>query len=143
MGTKNKPGQFDCWNKLWPDEPYFLIMGRDIALPDTVEFWRNIRRNFNDSGTQPIERDVLREAEQVIVDAKAFRADVYLPWKVKIEATQASLNAIDKNTALSNFNGYLAGEGKPALNEVDFAQLLFCCRNAIKLPTPRFETPSE
>lgn len=39
MGTKANPGPFDCYAKLEPNEPYFLIMGRDPMGQQLVEMW--------------------------------------------------------------------------------------------------------
>jgi len=39
MGTKNNPGKHDCWSKLQPDEPYFVLMGRDKMAGQLVEMW--------------------------------------------------------------------------------------------------------
>jgi hypothetical protein len=39
MGSKAQPGAFDCYAKLEPNEPYFLIMGRDPMGQQLVEMW--------------------------------------------------------------------------------------------------------
>jgi len=39
MGTKNNPGKFDCYNKLEPDEPHFVVMGRDAVGWVAVLMW--------------------------------------------------------------------------------------------------------
>ncbi|HAW11807.1 MAG TPA: aspartate decarboxylase, partial [Chloroflexi bacterium] len=31
MGTKNNPGKFDCYDDAHPDEPMFVLLGRDPA----------------------------------------------------------------------------------------------------------------
>lgn len=43
MSTKNHPGQFRCFEAALPDEPMFVILGRDPAGPATVEFWAQER----------------------------------------------------------------------------------------------------
>jgi len=43
MGTKNKPGTFDCYTNAHPDEPMFILLGRDPAAADLVDEWA-IRR---------------------------------------------------------------------------------------------------
>lgn len=47
MGTKNNPGKYDCYNKAEPDEPMFVLLGRDPLAPDVVRFWA-ARRGAND-----------------------------------------------------------------------------------------------
>ncbi|MFM7010128.1 MAG: hypothetical protein ACKO0Z_12495 [Betaproteobacteria bacterium] len=43
MGTKNKPGQFDCYANAEPDEPMFILLGRDPLAPLLVELWADVR----------------------------------------------------------------------------------------------------
>ena len=39
MGTKNKPGAFDCYANAEPDEPMFVLLARDKRAPDLVRRW--------------------------------------------------------------------------------------------------------
>lgn len=39
MGTKNNPGSFDCYANAGPDEPMFILLGRDKFASDTVDKW--------------------------------------------------------------------------------------------------------
>lgn len=48
MGTKRNPGDFDCYANAEPDEPMFVLLGRDPLAPALVELWRAIR--VGDSG---------------------------------------------------------------------------------------------
>lgn len=43
MGTKLKPGKFDCYNNAEPDEPMFVLLGRDPLAPLLVELWADVR----------------------------------------------------------------------------------------------------
>lgn len=43
MGTKNSPGQFDCYAKAEPDEPMFVLLGRDKHAPTLVWLWAALR----------------------------------------------------------------------------------------------------
>jgi len=43
MGTKNKPGDFDCYTNAEPDEPMFILLGRDPLAPSLVFDWANRR----------------------------------------------------------------------------------------------------
>lgn len=40
MGTKNNPGEYDCYQKAEPDEPMFVLLGRDPTASVVVAFWR-------------------------------------------------------------------------------------------------------
>lgn len=43
MGTKDKPGQFDCLAALGDDEPYFLLRSTDPNAPLLVKLWAAAR----------------------------------------------------------------------------------------------------
>ncbi len=60
MGTKNEPGRFDCYTKLAPDEPYFILRAMDAEAADLVELW-DMRASM--SGLCPL--DKINEAKQV------------------------------------------------------------------------------
>lgn len=44
MGTKNNPGQFDCYHAAEPDEPMFVLLGRDPIAPQLVSIWAAIAK---------------------------------------------------------------------------------------------------
>lgn len=39
MGTKNNPGQYDCYAAADPDEPMFVLLGRDRFGASLVKLW--------------------------------------------------------------------------------------------------------
>lgn len=43
MGTKNNPGKFDCYQNAEPDEPMFVLLGRDPSASHLVRLWAYIR----------------------------------------------------------------------------------------------------
>ena len=43
MGTKNDPGVFDCYANAEPDEPLFVLLGRDKHAPTLVWLWATLR----------------------------------------------------------------------------------------------------
>lgn len=43
MGTKNNPGQFDCYAKANDDEPMFVLLARDPFAPILVKLWADLR----------------------------------------------------------------------------------------------------
>jgi hypothetical protein len=43
MGTKNDPGAFDCYANAKPDEPMFILLGRDCHAPTLVWLWASLR----------------------------------------------------------------------------------------------------
>lgn len=45
MGTKNTPGNWDCYANAAPDEPMFVLLGRDPTAAVTLLFWVGARTN--------------------------------------------------------------------------------------------------
>ena len=43
MGTKNNPGLFDCYANADPNEPMFILLGRDKHAPTLVWLWASLR----------------------------------------------------------------------------------------------------
>ena len=43
MGTKAEPGPFDGYAKARPDEPIFVLLGRDPYAAALVELWAELR----------------------------------------------------------------------------------------------------
>lgn len=43
MATKNAPGNFDCYAHAEPNEPIFILLGRDPTASFVVAFWRELR----------------------------------------------------------------------------------------------------
>jgi hypothetical protein len=70
MGTKNNPGQFDCYAKADPDEPIFTIRAKDPIGAMIVRTWAieaGARRLADD--------DKLREALQCADSMEEWRAE--------------------------------------------------------------------
>lgn len=74
MGTKAKPGKFDCYAAALPDEPGFTLLARDESAPDLVRAWAVKRRHMMRVGLAPAD-----DAEKV---AEAFvLADAMRAWR--------------------------------------------------------------
>src|SRR5271154_947158 len=43
MGTKNNPGAFNCYAVADPDEPMFVLLGRDPIAPFLVGWWAGLK----------------------------------------------------------------------------------------------------
>lgn len=72
MATKNNPGSFDCYANAHPDEPMFILLGRDAHAPTLVRSWASLREALNE--------DPLKVAE-----ARAV-ADQMDAWRLEREA---------------------------------------------------------
>jgi hypothetical protein len=69
MGTKNNPGAFDCYANAEPDEPMFVLLGRDKFAPSLVEFWA-WERELDGEAAEKVE-----EARQCAYDMRKWLAD--------------------------------------------------------------------
>lgn len=45
MGSKLKPGKFDCYANAEPDEPMFVLLARDPLAPILVRLWADLREH--------------------------------------------------------------------------------------------------
>jgi len=45
MGTKNKPGAYDCYENAHDDEPMFVLLARDPLAPMLVDLWACLRQH--------------------------------------------------------------------------------------------------
>jgi len=69
MGTKQQPSQYDCLSKLLPDEPNFLLLGRDKCAPVAVWLWAVLREIHADEKPDPDkEREQALEARNIVLD---------------------------------------------------------------------------
>jgi hypothetical protein len=67
MGTKNDPGDYDCYENADPDEPMFVLLGRDRHAPELVLAWATMRENGGE------EAAVVAEARQCAYNMLAYR----------------------------------------------------------------------
>jgi hypothetical protein len=76
MGTKNRPGEFDCYAKAEPNEPMFVLLGRDPSAPAVVRDWADRRELMIDNGQKPeSDRAMVAEARECATAMDVFRAD--------------------------------------------------------------------
>ena len=68
MGTKNNPSPFDCYSKAEPDEPYFVLLGRDPTATYLVEMWTMLRG-------ETISKEKLAEARKCADDMKKWATE--------------------------------------------------------------------
>jgi hypothetical protein len=43
VGSKSNPGPHDCYSRAEPDEPMFVLLGRDPMAAILVELWAAVR----------------------------------------------------------------------------------------------------
>jgi hypothetical protein len=54
MATKNNPGAYDCYAHAEPDEPIFVLLGRDPAACLLVALWAAIREEMGTAAPEKI-----------------------------------------------------------------------------------------
>lgn len=75
MGSKNEPGQFDCYANALPDEPMFVLLARDPSAPDRVDEWATERQRQIEKGYRP-------KSDQALVDEAIQCAANMRRWRV-------------------------------------------------------------
>lgn len=85
MGTKNNPGQYDCYSKADPDEPIFVLRGSDPVASGLVRDWVQRRlsmivHNPKLSGNilTPMYQDKLSEALKVAKDMEDYHINLLM-----------------------------------------------------------------
>lgn len=69
MGTKLNPGKYECYANAEPDEPMFVLLGRDDRAPSLVEAWAAVSES---RGTDPAK---VREARECAAAMRKYRAE--------------------------------------------------------------------
>jgi len=62
MGSKNSPGQFDCYHAADPDEPMFILLARDWTAPILVKLWADLREQRGTNAQKIAEARACAEA---------------------------------------------------------------------------------
>lgn len=76
MGTKRNPSTFDCYAKAEPDEPLFVLLGRDPMAGLTVAVWRRLRDGLCRMGPHNLQdAEQIEEAEAVMRAMEMYARD--------------------------------------------------------------------
>lgn len=70
MGTKSNPGEYDCYAHAEPDEPMFVLLGRDQHAPEVVRYWAALREQMHEDPAKIVEA---RECAQAMEQFRAAR----------------------------------------------------------------------
>lgn len=65
MGTKNNPGSFDCYAAAAPDEPMFVLLGRDPLAAMLVGWWAGLKSSLDPSADEEKIKEALLVAQQM------------------------------------------------------------------------------
>jgi hypothetical protein len=72
MGTKNNPGQYDCYANAHPDEPMFVLLARDPLAPILVRMWADLRAHLAGNPSKVTEA---RKCAEDMVQWRAVRGE--------------------------------------------------------------------
>lgn len=111
MGTKNKPGDFDCYHAAHPDEPMFILLARDPLAPGIVELWADQR----EQGRGPSAK--VEEARRCVKDMQAWQTAHAPPTPPVDPLTLQRYRHSDAVTLWQE-----AGESGPCPRFADFAE---------------------
>lgn len=70
MGTKNNPGEFDCYANAEDDEPMFILLARDPEAPALVRRWAKMREAHGEPDVA-----MLTEAQECAEDMVLWRKE--------------------------------------------------------------------
>lgn len=105
MATKENPGAFDCYANAEPNEPMFVLLGRDKHAPALVEAWAMQREN---AGEDPAK---VAEARECARSMRRFRVERL----AKTETPETLAAAVrDLVYDAANWQGYQHGVLMPA-----------------------------
>ena len=84
MGTKTRPGQFDCYGALLSDEPFFVLSARDPQAPALVERWAEVREDAINRGERPpSDREKVAEAFALAESMRRWRKANDGAWRTQ------------------------------------------------------------
>lgn len=82
MGTKLKPGQFDCYENALPDEPMFHLLARDPDFARLVRLWADRREADCICGERPIDDlKMVNEARDCATEGETWRRQNFGRWR--------------------------------------------------------------
>jgi hypothetical protein len=117
MGTRNNPGLYDCYKNAQPDEPMFVLLGRDPYAAQLVRLWADARQTEGqDPPHQWIEaracadameawcralgklpkRAVSKEKDDIVFTTVVFHGTEY----TDLFALQQAINAVGQEASL-------------------------------------------
>jgi hypothetical protein len=82
MGSKEKPGTYDCYANALPDEPMFILLARDPFAPFLIEDWATRRETSINQGMRPeSDRPMVIEARQCAKNMREWRKENDGKWR--------------------------------------------------------------
>lgn len=90
MGSKTDPGSYDCYANALPDEPMFVLLGRDPQAPALVARWADKREGEIRKGARPVsDLPMVAEARACAQQMRKWRNINDGKWKKSRKNTNA------------------------------------------------------
>lgn len=109
MGTRNNPGKFDCYSLALPDEPMFILLGRDTLAPDLVQIWAQSRDTLIRNRVCPdSDWEKVEEALKCARDMRVWRSNNEGKWRnpdVPVRVVDLDSHHSDPRTVLLRMSG--------------------------------------
>lgn len=134
MGTKNNPGSCDCYAKAEPDEPMFVLLGRDKHAPALVWLWAVLREL---DGEDPKNVAEARECVTAMIEWGVSKGKQVCGLGVAALGAVMELVRSANSVAKKTIEGALSGEFKNTPTGVDFMRLILS-----QTPTEKGEQPA-
>lgn len=74
MGTKDNPGQFDCYHAAKPDEPMFVLLARDRLAGFLVSIWSSLRYGDEEAARAKFERMISDHLQHYLAEPDLEKA---------------------------------------------------------------------
>lgn len=82
MGSKMNPAIFDCYESALPDEPIFVLLGRDTDAPYVIRMWAGKRWQDLAAGKRPqSDKFVIEEARLCAIEMEKWRKENDGKWR--------------------------------------------------------------
>lgn len=128
MGTKEKPGAYDCYANAEPDEPMFVLLGRDKHAPALVWLWAVLR-------------EIDQENPAIVEEARTCAAEM-MHWAVTHDRQSAGLGValIAAAMELIRWANTLVKDAPNAHTDLEFVRRLLCTTKFEDGPTNQEES---
>jgi hypothetical protein len=91
MGTKANPAKFDCYANAMPDEPMFVLLGRDPLAPYHVREWAELRAEAIRTGNKPdSDWAMVEEARECADNMEHWRKENNGKWRVSPNTSEGN-----------------------------------------------------
>jgi hypothetical protein len=114
MATKNNPGPFDCYAAAEPDEPIFVLLGRDRHAPALLWLWCVLREMDQED---PAKITEARECAVSMIEWAATHG------KKSVGLGQAALAGVFELIRMANYRAEHAGN---EMSDIDAVRKFFC-----------------